>query len=189
MRSIRASYSIYAYVKSICLAQNRRYTTSLQEKFTEAFDVYLSLHMSLLKCVNEVLGRGDDSWHMKNFCPACTYTQANEGDIVYSFGYVLDGVNAQKCWADSGHANSFRSYSHDSDIRMQPSKVDEFKHVVTRRKKVTKKKKKGRAAANEGEVHCYYQVHWTHEDSQITHPPMMMMKMRLTHHLSWEKPQ
>jgi hypothetical protein len=150
MRFIRASYSIYAYIKSICISQNRRYTTSLQEKFSEAFDVYLSLYMSLLKRINTALGRGDDTWHLNNFCPACTNAQPHDEDIEHGFGYAVDGANAEKRWADAGRANAFRSYTHDSHLRLSPTAVDEFKHVVTRRKKTPVKKKKGRAAAQQG---------------------------------------
>lgn len=143
LRRVKPNVSVQAFVQSMCIAQRRNSTTSLVEKFTEAFDVYLSLVDNLELQLQTHLGRASPKWRLEHFCPACTESVPGEEKLKYQFAYSLDGGSSAKRWADAGRASNWRVFSRNSGYRLTTEEVKKWEGVVKRRK-VKRKKKNGR---------------------------------------------
>lgn len=156
LRLVKPNFSIMAFVRSMCMAHGRTTTTSLSEKFSTAFDLYLRLLRNLDARVQASLGR-DHTHHRKHFCPACTHSVPGESELKYQFLWTMDGGNSTKRWKDAGSASNFLTFTGDKDIRIRPEAVDAFKDVVKQRKLV-KKKKRGKKRGAPGECHWFPSV-------------------------------
>jgi hypothetical protein len=115
-------------------------TSSLQEKFSDAFDLYLQLRRNIERRVTKALGRDAPNWHIKHFCPCCTHVLPGETKLRHQFCFAVDGGNSAKRWAGAGSAFEGHIYTDDYQIRLSAEAVDVFKDVV-KRPKVTKKKR------------------------------------------------
>ncbi|KAF8588613.1 hypothetical protein K439DRAFT_1629614, partial [Ramaria rubella] len=50
------------------------YQPSLHNKFSDAYDVYVTICAEVQCQVSTMLGQDAPDWCLKNACPACTYT-------------------------------------------------------------------------------------------------------------------
>ncbi|KAF8581323.1 hypothetical protein K439DRAFT_1636261, partial [Ramaria rubella] len=65
--------SAQSFVKSICEIQLVLYRPSLCNKFSNSYDVYVTICAEVQCQVSTMLGQDAPDWHLKNACPACTY--------------------------------------------------------------------------------------------------------------------
>ena len=132
IRLIKPNHSIQAFVRSICLSQGRTCSSSLIDKFNDAFDVYLALLRTVDVRGKEILGRSDPDWRAKHCCPACLHRVPDEPQLEHVLHWSIDGNQSTKRFKDAGGAAQGIS-NFQSTYMLSEEKVNEWAHVVKKR--------------------------------------------------------
>ena len=106
-------------------------------KFSEAYDIFLSIQRSVRDRIQSSLLRDEPSWRIKNCCPACLHPAPGEDELRHRLHFSLDGGNSLKRFKQS---TSFVEPFH-SDRILSRARVDAWKHVVKKKKDKSEKKK------------------------------------------------
>ena len=147
LRLAKPNFGVQAFVKSMCMNQGRTCTNSLIDKFSDTFDVYLSILRTVDQRVRKALGRDDPHWRVQNFCPACTFPIPGDEALKHSVHLSLDGGMSNKRFKDAGGAsNDLKSL--DTSYILSREVVDEWKDAIKRR--VVVKKGKGKKGKGKG---------------------------------------
>ncbi|KAF8573586.1 hypothetical protein K439DRAFT_1665734 [Ramaria rubella] len=138
--------SAQSFVKSICEIQSVLYRPSLRNKFSDAYDVYVTICAEVQRQVSTMLGQDAPDWRLKNACPACTYKLDGEPSLKISMEVTMDSYNTQKCvernLRDTNEAGEIVSSTNiertdhrevHGDYYLSPQEVDRFAHEVKRR--------------------------------------------------------
>ncbi|KAJ3925075.1 MAG: hypothetical protein NXY57DRAFT_1044414, partial [Lentinula lateritia] len=91
--------SIKAFVKSLCDIQGVPFKPYLQEQFSIAFDLYLSVLSEVRRRVLQALGRDSPNWRLTNACPCCLYHVDGEPTLQFQLLCTVDGNNSLKRFA------------------------------------------------------------------------------------------
>jgi len=127
--------------------QGRTCTNSLVDKFSDTFDVYLSILRNVDQRVQKALARDTPHWRVQHFCPACTHRIPGEDSLKHSVHLSLDGGMSNKRFKDAGGAsNDLQSF--ETSYILSREAVDEWKDAIKRR--VVLKKGKGRGKKGKG---------------------------------------
>ncbi|KAF8577527.1 hypothetical protein K439DRAFT_1533176 [Ramaria rubella] len=88
--------SAQSFVKYICEIQSVLYWLSLHNKFSDAYDIYVTICTEVQHQVSTMLGQDAPDWHLKNACLACTYKLDGEPLLKISMQVTMDDNNTQK---------------------------------------------------------------------------------------------
>jgi hypothetical protein len=139
IRLKKPSFSIQAFVQSLCDSSGTQYSISLRNLLSDAFDAYLAILRIVDARIRTALGRNDRNWHIKNSCPCCNHRVRNEPPLLYDHIFSVDGGSSCKRFRDAGTAFS---PDFSSDYYICPTEVDVYKHEAV--KKTVKKNRKGK---------------------------------------------
>ncbi|KAI6019581.1 hypothetical protein EDC04DRAFT_2869913 [Pisolithus marmoratus] len=91
-------FSIQAFVKTISDLQGVQFHPYLTCLFSIAIDVYLQMCLRVNNLILEALCQDTLDWHLKNACPACTYTLRDELDLKFKFKmlFAMDSNDSLK---------------------------------------------------------------------------------------------
>ncbi|KIK22961.1 hypothetical protein PISMIDRAFT_55136, partial [Pisolithus microcarpus 441] len=89
--------SVQAFVKTISDLQGVQYCPYLTHLFSIALDVYLQICLAVNDFVLQALRHDTPDWHLKNACPACTYTLKDEPDLKFKMLFAMDSNDSLKC--------------------------------------------------------------------------------------------
>ena len=94
---LRSPYiSIHSFVKTLCDLHTVPFKSYLSRQFSIAFDLYLSIRISVDHAVQAALIRDTADWLLRHLCPPCTYTLVNEEKLKFSMLYMVDGNDSLK---------------------------------------------------------------------------------------------
>ncbi|KIM64375.1 hypothetical protein SCLCIDRAFT_97145, partial [Scleroderma citrinum Foug A] len=130
LRRRQSSFGIQAYTKVLCALHGVTYRPHFRDQFSMAFDVYLMILRAIQCRMNQALGRDDPNWRLQHYCPACTFKQPGEPDLVPSSLKAMDGNNSAKRMDHAGHADH-RIFP--STYMISRADVDVFKDDVRTR--------------------------------------------------------
>ncbi|KAI5996402.1 hypothetical protein EDD15DRAFT_2387357 [Pisolithus albus] len=89
--------SIQAFVKTISDLQGIfQYRPYLARLFSIALDVYLQMRLVVNDLVLKALHHDTPDWHLKNTCPACTYTLEDEQNLKFKLLFAMDRNDSLK---------------------------------------------------------------------------------------------
>jgi hypothetical protein len=142
LRLTKPNLSIQAFVRSMARHQNRNSTSSLTNKFSEAYDIFLAIQRSVRDRIQSALLRDSPSWRIKNCCPACLHPTPGGDDLQHCLHFSMDGGSSLKRFKQTSAFTEF----FNSDHILSREKVDEWKHVVKKKKTSTEKSKVKRTA-------------------------------------------
>ncbi|KAF8584066.1 hypothetical protein K439DRAFT_1616951 [Ramaria rubella] len=91
-----SALSAQAFVKSMCELHTALYRPIERDRFSEAYDVYVSICVTVQNRVATALGRDTPHWRLKNACPPCTYKLEGETALKIAMQMTMDGNNTQK---------------------------------------------------------------------------------------------
>ncbi|KAH7902929.1 hypothetical protein BJ138DRAFT_1021356, partial [Hygrophoropsis aurantiaca] len=137
IRRRQSSFSIQAMTKVLCALHNVTYAQHLRDQFTIAFDIYLAILRRIRTSLDTCLGREHHDWLLNGACPACSFVQPNEPDLVPARLHNMDGNSSAKHVDGSGSADS-RVFN--SPYFIPTAEVDQFKDDVRLRPGVTHQK-------------------------------------------------
>lgn len=86
-------------MKSLCDIQGVPFKPYLQEQFSIAFDLYLSVLSEVRRRVLQALGRDSPNWRLTNACPCCLYHVDGEPTLQFQLLCTVDGNNSLKRFA------------------------------------------------------------------------------------------
>ena len=111
--------------------------------------MYLEVQRHIQAQVDDILGRGDDDWHIKNACPCCMFKLDDEPTLPFGFLVTMDGNDSLKrvervtkikdaCGKTVGTRNieAYDSRRCKSKIYVHLEAVDVFKDEVKRRRAI-----------------------------------------------------
>jgi hypothetical protein len=146
-RLVKPNFSIQAFVWTMAMNHGRKPTSSLINKFSEVFHIFLSIQRDIHQRIQQVLGRDDPTWRIKHCCPACLHPEPGADRLRHTLHFSMDGGSSLKRFKRN---SAFRGPVFQSNRIISREKVDAWKHVIKRKevsqaqKKKNKKKKKSK---------------------------------------------
>jgi hypothetical protein len=138
-RQYKPNYAIQNFIQALCRRVQRPYHPNLTSKFSEVYDLYLSILRMVDKQIAKALGRDEALFEIRHFCPCCTYTVDGEPALRYKLLYSLDGGNSYKRFKEAGSAS--HQFNFNSSFIIDRKEVDKWKHVIKRTERKKSKKR------------------------------------------------
>jgi hypothetical protein len=140
IRLVKPNFSIQAFVRTMSMNHGRKATSSLINKFSESFHIFLTIKRSIHQKLQQILGRDDPSWRIKHCCPACLHPVPGTDRLKHVIHFSMDGGSSLKRFKRS--CSSCQVF--ESNRIIPRVKVDGWKHVVKRREVSSMQKKQKR---------------------------------------------